>query len=222
MERNNRNRKTETGDCRRYCVKDGWDFALYPSLVAQQKDEQGWNDFMDTAFGNLANLGVYNVTAWACGRLDVTHALLNACIKHNIKVVRGGSDGDSQSQGDYTYTDDNIYMPTSNTYETTLVNKTYFYGTSTDLERIKPVIRRAADTKTAISIFTHLVLDETSDVNNCTTAHFRELLAFIKSMVDAGEIEVMSWREYYASASARDGYENDYNRLLKMSMHQPT
>lgn len=201
------------------CVKDGWDFALYPSMYALEKDESEWNDFMDVAFGNLANLNIHNITTWACGRLDVTHDLLNACIKHNIKVVRGGSPGDSISHGDYVYSDANIYMPTSETYETTLVNKTFFYGANTDIETIKPLIRRAAETRTAISIFTHQVKDTVSDPTvDCTTANFRLLLAFIKQMVDAGEIEVMSWREYYASASARDGYENDYNRLLKMSL----
>lgn len=199
------------------CVKAGWDFALYPSFYASQKDEAGWNAFMDTAFSNLANLNVHNITAWACGRLDVTHDLLKACIAHNIKILRGGSEGDATSQGDYDYTDENEFMTTLPTNETTLVNKTIFYNSNSNVERIKPFICRAADTQTAISIFTHQVYDGATGNTDCSTENYRRLLQVLKDMIDAGTIEIMTWREYYASIS-NDGYDNDYNRLLKMTL----
>lgn len=199
-------------------IKQGWDFALYPSLYASQKTEAEWNAFMDTAFANLANLNVHNITCWACGRLDVTHALLNACVKHNIKVMRGGSDGDEISEGDYDYTEKNLYMPTTRTKETTIVNKTIFYNSNSNIERVRPYLERAADMHAAVSIFTHRVYDDASGNTDCSTANFRNLLQVISDLRDAGRIDVMTWREYYAMVNDVDGYNNDYNRLLKMSL----
>lgn len=201
-------------------IKQGWDFALYPSLYASRKTEAEWNAFMDTAFANLANLNVHNITCWACGRLDVTHALLNACVKHNIKIMRGGSDGDATSHGDYDYTEKNLYMPTSRTKETTIVNKTVFYNSASDIERIRPYLERAADMNAAVSIFTHNVYDDATDSTDCSTANFRKLLQVIKDLRDAGRIDVMTWREYYAMVNDVDGYNNDYNRILKMTLQQ--
>ena len=197
-------------------IKQGWDFALYPALYASQKTEAEWNTFMDIAFANLANLNVHNVTCWACGRLDVTHDLLNACIKHNIKILRGGSDGDETSQGDYDYTEKNLYMPTNGTKETTIVNKTIFYNSGSNIERVRPYLERAADMHAAVSIFTHRVYDGATGNTDCSTENFRKLLQVIADLRDAGRIDVMTWREYYAMVNDVDGYNNDYNRLVKM------
>ncbi len=72
--------------------------------------------------------------------------------------------------------------------------------------------------KTAGSLFTHQVKETTTDTNNIDTALFRQILDYIKTKVDSGELIIKTFSEYYASVNPSDGMEWNYNRLLKMQL----
>ena len=187
--------------------KRGDDIALYPSANAGVYDEQGWKDFISGALSELANKGLYNITTFACGQLAINDVLFNAVKANGFKIIRGGIDSNVAEYNTYPYTDDNIWMPLSATNEKFIVNETIQLSNSQVMGRLYYRINYAINSGRAVSIFMH---------NDVDAARLSEFLTFVKNKVDAGLLDTLTWRGYYASVNRNDGHEWDYNRLLKM------
>lgn len=193
-------------------MRDGWDAMLYPSTVSSTYDEEGWKNWMSNALNGLAAKGIFNITCWAAGNLEINNDILNACKANNFKILRGGN-------GTYPYNVDNWYMPQiPNSANNPIINRAVFVNYRSKLNYVKTYIDYLCASKTAGSLFTHQVLETTSDTNNIDTALFRQILDYIKTKVDSGELIIKTFSEYYASVNPSDGMEWNYNRLLKMQL----
>lgn len=192
-------------------IKDGWDVGLYPSTISSTYDEEGWKTWMATAIGGLAQKGIFNITTWCAGNLEINADVVNACKTNGFRILRGG-------QGTYDYTLKNTFMPQTLTESKCIVNKAYFVNYQSKLPAFKDWLDCVCASKTCASFFTHQVLDSTTDTNNITTSLFSDMLAYIKTKVDNGDLDVLNFREWYAKVNMADGHNFDYDRLLKMQL----
>ena len=72
-----------------------------------------------------------------------------------------------------------------------------------------------------LSIMAHLVIDteETIDNWNAYASVYNGVLAYIAEKVNDGSVKVVTWRELYNIFNPTGGYENDYNRCMKMVLN---
>lgn len=197
-------------------IRRGDDFGIYPSIVANEKNESEWKEWIATAIGNLHNLDIYNITAFMCGRLDINEDLLNAA-KRFFKIIRGGGSNDT-SVDTYDYTKDNIYMPVHPTNTKFVVNKTMFLGNSSHFEEIFGNIRYAVNANKAVSIFAHRIDEDIHSTVNITQENLVSVFDFLKEQVDNHGLQLMTWRQYYRLVNPNEGYEWDYNRIVNMTI----
>lgn len=199
-------------------IKRGDDVGLYPSIRADFKNESEWISWINTAISNLENLGIYNITTFDCAQLAINDNLYNAVKKTGFKMIRGG--GDAASQDTYTYTEKNKFMSCEPSNDNFIVNKAISINDNTDLVYIKQDIEYAIQTNTALSLFTHEVISSgTVESWNISESKMREVLNYISSKINAGELIVMPWRKYYSMVNKTDGHEWDYSRILKMTIN---
>jgi hypothetical protein len=190
-------------------INDGWDVALYPATVSTTYDEEGWKTWMQNAIDGLATHGIFNITTWAAGNLEINDDVINACKARGFKILRGGS-------GTYQYNVGNLYMSQENTEDTCIINKAFFVNYLTKIATVKNFIDTLCGSKTCGSLFTHQVLESTTDTNNCTISLFSDILEYIKTKVDSGELDVLNFREWYAKVNPADGHNFDYDRMQKL------
>lgn len=87
---------------------------------------------------------------------------------------------------------------------------------------MKSIIDNAISTGgCAVSIMAHLVIDtgETIDSWNAYASVYNGLLSYISEKVNEGSVKVVTWRELYNIFNPKGGYENDYNRCIKMALN---
>ncbi len=203
-------------------VEEGWDAAFYPASIATDRTEEQWNAWLDDCLRKLANLGIHNITTFACGKLQVTQPLIDAVKAHGFKIIRGGKSSATDNSEEYAYTFDDHYMSQSVKEDNFIVCFSHSgfaeSGTKdTSIGRIYNFIDYLCESKTAGALFTHSVLDTTvsTDGINISLARFELVLGYIKQKIDAGLLEPMSWRQWYALVNPADGHDNDYLRTHK-------
>lgn len=191
-------------------LKDGWDVGLYVSQRGDSMNESQWDSFLANVKTALSSLGIYNIVGFHCTGNNLTQDLFNALEKANFKIVRCTSNSFQPS-----------YYPQLNLTDDTLIPiATQSIDSTTTANNIKTVIDNAITTGSVLALMAHLVLDTADPIDsyNCYASVYNEILAYIKTKVDAGQVEVITWRELYKKMNPYDSMEYDYNRLLKMGV----
>ena len=70
-----------------------------------------------------------------------------------------------------------------------------------NLDSVKSEIDKCIKTGYALSILTHGVYENNSNTLYTDKTTYTQLLDYIKSKVDAGELQVMSYKDFYESCS---------------------
>lgn len=189
-------------------LKDGWDVGLYVSQRGDSMNESQWDTFLATVKTALSGLGVYNIVGFHCTGNNLTQDLFNALKKAEFKVVRSTTNTFQPS----------FYAPLVVTDETLIPIATMAIDANTVASDMKANIDNAISAGSTLALMAHLVLDTTGTIDsyNCYASVFTEIIAYIKSKVDAGDVEVITWRELYQMMNPHDSNEYDYNRLFKM------
>lgn len=199
-------------------VKDGWTPMLYPSVSATVRDEEQWNAWMDATLAKFANVGVYNITTFACGNLAVNDDLLNACIKHDFKIIRGGGVGSDNS---YVYRPENYNCPQVWTNKKNFVLAAAMIGGDHDeiQSTVKDAIDNAVQMRGARAMFSHVAYEElpSGDTTNVSEACLIKVFDYIKSLETQGKIQVMNMDELYNNLNPPDGISWCNGRAIKMS-----
>ena len=191
-------------------LKIGCDLGTYsnqdlPSSNINATDEASkleWFNYVKLARERQETYGLYNPTAWFA-RQNASGSALEYAVKENgYKMLRAttGQLIDYRNKP-YIFSCFGIYQ-------------------ASQLETIKTAIEQAISEKKAICILTHKLVD-TEEENrgyDCLKSVYIDLLDFIKAKTDNNECEVITFRKLYEIIDKDSAYENDYNRLLKMSI----
>lgn len=192
-------------------LKNGWDVGLYTSVRGDSLDESGWDSKLDEVVAKLEALGICNTVAYHCTGNNLTTDLFNSLKKHGFKIVRCETNNPyyTHFQRQYELTD-----------ETLIPIVTHAINNDATFDENKNIIDNAIATNSIITFMAHLVLDTTESIEsyNCYASVYRQILAYIKEKVDEGKVEVITWRELYGKLNPYNSKENDYNRLLKLSL----
>lgn len=191
-------------------IRDGYDVGLYVRVSAEAKTEQEWKTFLSNANSNLANLGIYNITGYHCTGNMLNEALYNALVENNFRIIRCSS-------GQYKAPSSTIWKYENNTK--VIVSATYSIGVGVNINDVKSVIDTLCTNGGYLNLMTHLVQDvDPSQIEsyNISKNEYVQILDYIKTKVDSGMLNVITWRQMYNSISRDYGYDNDYNRLIKM------
>lgn len=130
----------------------------------------------------LESIGLKNVIAYACPKAQISMTNLKALKDAGFKMIRAIG-------GDITYAYNQL----------TSFNSNGIYNGDT-FESIKTKIDSCIKTGTCISIFTHKIQTDDSGIN-CNEELYVEMLDYLKQKVDAGELQVMSYNEFYEACT---------------------
>ena len=189
----------------------GCDAGIYnsvnePTSTAFDDESLDWDTYIETGVNCAKTVGVFNSVVWFARKNRTGTALNKSLKKHGFKCCRGSIYG--------TY--DPSYVMTDWTYDDFIVKYLEFYPSTKDsvLTKLDNVIASNGD----CCIFTHAfheTEEEAESKYGCTEQNYRDLLTKIKTLVDSGVAEVVTFRDWYNRYYPIDGYENDYNRQLK-------
>lgn len=198
-------------------IKDGLDFGTYSgenwpvdtlggSSVNSDSQEaiDKWESYVSNALKKSESVKAYNPVAWFSRQGISGRNLERACRKHGYKMIRGFNWGEQYTN---RYFDGTKYViptqeVTDDTYQTAIQN-----------------IEEAVTLKQDICLLSHSLIDNPNGLYaDVTSSSWTAVLNKIKELVDSGKAKVVTFREYYNELSPNDGYENDYQRLLKMSI----
>lgn len=198
-------------------IKDGLDFGTYSgenwpvdtlggSSVNSdsQKDVAKWDSYVYNALKRDEGVKAYNPVAWFSRQGISGSNLERACKKYGYKMIRGFNWGEQYPN---RYFDGTKYVVptqevTDDTYQTAIQN-----------------IEEAVTLKQDICLLSHSLIDNPNGLYaDVTSSSWIAVLNKIKELVDTGKAKVVTFREYYNELHPNDGYENDYQRLLKMSI----
>lgn len=199
-------------------VKEGFDFAYYPAITAldsngeEVKTEAEWIDILGHANARLEQLGVCNMTALHCSGTKLSPNLYNAMRKTNYRIARAAQGQYLAPASAYCIFDEG---------QTWYVTSSSSVTSSTTSNTFTTLVDRAISTKTCVVILMHQVLDTTEPIDsyNCYESVVRQGFAYLKEKVDAGLIDVVTFRELYHILSKDKAEANDYNRLVKYSFN---
>lgn len=190
----------------------GCDVGIYnsanrPSSTDFGNDSLDWETYVETGIKCAEKIGVFNPVAWFATQNRTGEALNRVLKKHGFKCCRG-----------YIY---GTYDPSGNviknwSYEDFIVKTAGLYPSTKNsvLSELNSAIEEGGD----YCILTHEFHETTEDAEQnygCTEQDYRDVLNNIKTFVDSGKAEVVTFREWYNGFYPIDGCENDYNRLLK-------
>ena len=198
-------------------VKAGLDYGTYSgenwpvdslggSSVNSNSQEaiDAWESYVSNALKKGEEVKAYNPVVWFSRQGIAGSNLEKACKKHGYKMIRGFNWGEKYPT---RYFDGTKYViptqeVTDDTYQTAIQN-----------------IEEAVTFKQDICLLSHSLIDNPNGLYaDVTSSSWIAVLNKIKELVDAGKAKVVTFREYYNELSPNDGHENDYNRLLKMSI----
>lgn len=198
-------------------IKDGLDFGTYSgenwpvdslggSSVNSNSQEavDKWESYVSNALKKGEEVKAYNPVVWFSRQGISGSNLKKACKKHGYKMIRGFNWGEQYPN---RYFDGTKYViptqeVTDDTYQTAIQN-----------------IEEAVTLKQDICLLSHSLIDNPNGFYaDVTSSSWIAVLNKIKELVDSGKAKVVTFREYYNELSPNDGHENDYQRLLKMSI----
>lgn len=178
----------------------GWDWGQYlgddyPGNSASSEELATSIKSMQDRFRNY---GLYNPIIYFPTQNYADTNMIDALKSLGFRLVRT----------QWIWGDDKEYIKgitkdTFKTYTVTINDST--------ISDVKGYIDRACENGWGLSIMTHQLL-ETGNTNNCSISTYTELLNYIKSKIDSGVCEVVTYREYYNRYMQQDGQNIDWIR----------
>ena len=194
-------------------MKGGHDVSLYggvgtqPSLYIGENAENTWYEYIKAGVEWFEKHGIFLGTMYACHNNKGSVGILNACKKLGFKFVRCSY---SVVNGETWETDkDCIYYNTGSNSPYKM--PVYGYGMDKSFEEIKSAIDNAVAKSQTICLFTHTLAETTEGISMSKTI-FRQVVEYVKSLKDAGSVDVLNAREYYDKYNSADGEKRKYNR----------
>ena len=196
-------------------MKGGHDVSLYggvgtqPSLYIGENAENTWYEYIKAGVEWFEKHGIFLGTMYACHVNKSSIGILKACKKLGFKYVRGSY---CVVNGESWDTDkDCIYYNTG----TNSPYKMPVCGHDMDksFEEIKSDIDDAVAKSQTICLFTHTLAEATEGISMSKTI-FRQVVEYVKSLKDAGSVDVLNAREYYDKYNQIDGEKRKYNRVM--------
>lgn len=193
----------------------GWDIGTYdnspdilpPSTTINSTDETDisqYDNYVYQAQKKQSDIGIFNPTVWCCRQNKWGSALAKGVKKYGYKMARAYQTGD-------------VYNLNYDKDFPILDSQRFYTG---DLSTVNGVIDNAANKPNSIVvIMAHMLVDTTEEDRgyDCLASEYESMLIHLKEKADSGLIKVITFRELYRELYPNNGYENDYNRLLKMS-----
>lgn len=204
-------------------MKAGWDIGLYrldnypPDMfdydeaVSQTPSQEVlavWDNYVKTTIENAESYGVYNPTVWLTRQGCSCFGLETALKKYNIPMCRGSYNPD--------YSNDTQYFADKLPTMTVSCKQTLMPST---LEDCKTAVADAVNNNTGVAFLTHGIYNTDSSANSnygITESALRSFLDAVKTYVDAGQLEVLTYRDVYKRFYPDNAYERDYNRMYKV------
>jgi hypothetical protein len=188
-------------------VQDGHSINLYGGYGTKPtdyiNDVNGWQTYVGGGLSELKKAGIYAPIMYACSGMQTGTALDTACRNLGFKYVRAAS---GLTSGGTVY-----YNGTLNTNDKfniwayTLPERTY--------ADIKTRIDEAVANGTLCILFTHLVTD-TGSANDVSLAIFTQVLDYVKSLRDAGKINVLNIHDFWNVYNTVQGLRDDLARIM--------
>lgn len=188
------------------CPKDQFDDAISETPSAETL--KAWDDYVKASVDDSAEAMVYNPTAWLATQGVSCYGLEVALKKYGIPMCRGAYRP--------TYSNDFRYFADKLPTMTVAVSESLMPST---LEACKTHITNAVENGTGIAFLTHGIYTTDTEANanyGITEACLRDFLDTVKTYVDAGQLEVVTYRDIYAMYYPEEAKERDYNRIIKM------
>ncbi len=204
--------------------KYGWEYALYgydgtganydTDVYPYISDDAYISDIsahLESYVSKMNSYGLYSPIVYFCRRNANGSALMKASKNNGIKLMRALTvDGNSIPK---TYTENCIPSNmTLSTYET--------YYENFDWNDLKSKIDSHILNGGFMSIMTHRLwndISKGSQTEDNTISNYRTILSYIKSLVDSGLVEVITWKDVYNIVHDKEETitKTDYERLLK-------
>lgn len=189
-------------------IAEGWDYSFYGKSGDYFDDNSSYEECYNTIKAQIdlrAREGVAMPVTWFCTSNRTSKVVSKVVKDLGFKLIRcgGGADGQILATGkDMFETDTSVIQTTT---------------TTNNLSDVKRRIDKAINEGNAVSIFTHQLLEVSDDSNiNCTIEVYTQMLDYLKTKVDAGLIEVITYKEFYERCvnSLREVSSIDFDRLL--------
>lgn len=179
----------------KYMIDNGWDCAIYGGVngypgkenVNNENYTETWKNFVQPLYDEVIANG-FNPTAYFCPNNACGDVFEEVLLNMGFKMVRSRDGSDS-------------------TYITACRNVNGITGTtyigSNNVDEIKKQIDTCIKNKWCLPIFTHLLVDDINEDRgyDTLTSTYIEMLDYIKEKVDNGELEVLTYKEYYEKMS---------------------
>lgn len=204
--------------------KYNWEYALYgfdgtgSEFDSQIRPHISDNSYIDEITSHLENCvnkfneyGLYEPIIYFCRRNENGSALMEAAQNNGIKLMRAITFNEKEIETTY----DGYEIPVNMTISTYQV-----YYNNFDWSSLKTKIDEHINNGGFMSIMTHKLwsdISKGSQSEDNTIENYRTILDYIKSLVDNGSVEVITWKDVYNIIHDENNTitKTDYNRLLK-------
>lgn len=186
-------------------INHSWDYALYGGVGDRGTTTESWENHIRGLVIQKENIGIFNPIMYNTPDNNGAEHIAKAVKNNHFKLQRCN-------------TSDNLFK-TPNQFQTGAV----FMSSGGFKQECKNKIDQAIANKCGVVFYTHLVIEDSSDLNDgadisgghCYESSFREILNYLKTKVDNGEIEVLTASEYYNKYNNIDSVLYDNNRAIK-------
>lgn len=170
-------------------------------------DIAAWDAYVAEVLGRYNAAGFYNQVCWSCQGMNYGSALETALKKYGFKMARGNQVGETNSIYIDGFDDDSFRVGCYQIY-------------SDHPELALQQVTNAVNNDKDICIFTHNLVETLVNNYDCTISAYTTLLEGIKAKEAAGQVKVVTFREYYKMHCWKSNYEYDYNRIFKTIWHE--
>ena len=172
-------------------LKDGWDYAMYNGYGSKPTSNytnnsanlQAWITYLKAYLDLLESYGIFNPICYFSPANTSSQVLINAEKAVGFKMNRMQA---------LTTVDDIEYFD-EDSFETSCAG----IGATTTVADITARIDEAINKGIYLNIFAHAVEDTTTADYNCLTSVYSGVLDYLETKVNNGEIEVITYREFF-------------------------
>lgn len=181
---------------------------LPPSSTINSSDEvdiEAYDNYVYQAKKKQTDIGIFNPTTWCCRKNQYGTALDKAVKKYKYKMARGYQTGDFLNLN----IDENFPV---------LDSRGFYTGQTAG---VISVLNNAIGKNAIVVILAHKIVNTIEEDRGYDVLYsdYENMLIHLKTLVDNGSVKVVTFRELYKLLYPIDGYENDYNRLLKTAQY---
>lgn len=190
-------------------IENGWDVALYggtpDELITDNSSYEYWYSRIKNLVDQKKTIGIFNPYTYNVPSNQNTLNIRKAVKDNGFKLMRATTDGN--------------FIKSPNEFELGAV-----FMTTNAVSSIKTKIDTCIANTYGICLYTHKVLPDSGNINDGQDAagghiyetSFRQILDYIKPLVDSGQLEVLTAREYFSKYNPEEAIEFDENRNVKM------